>query len=60
MTSPVLPRQECAITVLGGPTAVIDVGGLRIVSAPTFHDAGSGAHTADGPQPQRPYWARSV
>ena len=31
-----LPRQESAITVLGGPTAVIDLGGLRIVSDPTF------------------------
>jgi len=35
-----LPRQESAITVLGGPTAVIDLGGLRIVSDPTFDDAG--------------------
>jgi L-ascorbate metabolism protein UlaG (beta-lactamase superfamily) len=35
-----MPRQECAITILGGPTAVIDLGGLRIVSDPTFDDAG--------------------
>ncbi|MEU5088977.1 MBL fold metallo-hydrolase [Streptomyces sp. NPDC021356] len=35
-----LARQESAITVLGGPTAVIDLGGLRIVSDPTFDDAG--------------------
>ncbi|NEB02905.1 MBL fold metallo-hydrolase, partial [Streptomyces sp. SID13726] len=35
-----LPRQECAVTVLGGPTAVIDVGGLRIVSDPTFDAPG--------------------
>ncbi|MFI9836248.1 MBL fold metallo-hydrolase [Nonomuraea sp. NPDC051941] len=35
-----LPRQECAITVLGGPTAVIDMGGLRIVTDPTFDEAG--------------------
>jgi L-ascorbate metabolism protein UlaG (beta-lactamase superfamily) len=35
-----LSRQEAAITVLGGPTAVIDLGGLRIVSDPTFDDAG--------------------
>ncbi|MEU1513858.1 MBL fold metallo-hydrolase [Streptomyces sp. NPDC005811] len=35
-----LPRQECAVTVLGGPTAVIDLGGLRIVSDPTFDEAG--------------------
>ena len=40
MTAPELPRQECAITVLGGPTAVIGLGGLRIVSDPTFDDAG--------------------
>jgi L-ascorbate metabolism protein UlaG (beta-lactamase superfamily) len=38
--SPALSRQEGAITVLGGPTAVIDVGGLRIVSDPTFDPAG--------------------
>ena len=35
-----LDRQECAATVLGGPTTVIDLGGLRIVSDPTFDDAG--------------------
>ncbi|MEU1476712.1 MBL fold metallo-hydrolase [Streptomyces sp. NPDC001668] len=35
-----LPRQKCAVTVLGGPTAVIDLGGLRIVSDPTFDDPG--------------------
>lgn len=35
-----LSPQESAITVLGGPTAVIDLGGLRIVSDPTFDDAG--------------------
>ncbi|POX60009.1 Zn-dependent hydrolase [Streptomyces sp. Ru62] len=35
-----LSRRECAVTVLGGPTAVIDIGGLRIVSDPTFDEAG--------------------
>ncbi|MFC9503501.1 MBL fold metallo-hydrolase [Streptomyces sp. NPDC057002] len=35
-----LSREDCAITVLGGPTAVIDIGGLRIVSDPTFDEAG--------------------
>jgi hypothetical protein len=35
-----LDRQDCAATVLGGPTTVIDLGGLRIVSDPTFDDAG--------------------
>lgn len=35
-----LPRRECAVAVLGGPTAVIDTGGLRIVTDPTFDGAG--------------------
>ncbi|WP_328794499.1 MBL fold metallo-hydrolase [Herbidospora solisilvae] len=35
-----LPRQECAATVLGGPTTVIDMGGLRIVVDPTFDAPG--------------------
>ncbi|MET8767137.1 MBL fold metallo-hydrolase [Streptomyces sp. NPDC004658] len=35
-----LSRQACAVTVLGGPTAVIDIGGLRVVSDPTFDEAG--------------------
>ncbi|MGW4944090.1 MBL fold metallo-hydrolase [Actinoplanes sp. NPDC004185] len=36
----VLARQDCAATVLGGPTVVIDVGGLRIVVDPTFDAPG--------------------
>ncbi|MFJ9908370.1 MBL fold metallo-hydrolase [Streptomyces sp. NPDC101152] len=39
-TTGTVPRQEAAITVLGGPTAVIDLGGLRIVSDPTFDEPG--------------------
>ncbi|MFE7216744.1 MBL fold metallo-hydrolase [Streptomyces sp. NPDC057611] len=39
-TAGLLPRQECAVMVLGGPTAVIDIGGLRIVTDPTFDAAG--------------------
>ncbi|WP_061294875.1 MBL fold metallo-hydrolase [Herbidospora cretacea] len=35
-----LPRREGAATVLGGPTTVIDMGGLRIVVDPTFDDPG--------------------
>lgn len=35
-----LPRQRCAATVLGGPTTVLDLGGLRIVSDPTFDGPG--------------------
>ncbi|MFI5998402.1 MBL fold metallo-hydrolase [Streptomyces sp. NPDC051362] len=41
MTSEELARQDCAVTILGGPTAVIDIGGLRVVSDPTFDDPGS-------------------
>jgi hypothetical protein len=32
----VLARQEYAAMVVGGPTTVLDIGGLRIVSDPTF------------------------
>jgi L-ascorbate metabolism protein UlaG (beta-lactamase superfamily) len=35
-----LARQECAVTVLGGPTTVLDLGGLRIVVDPTFDAPG--------------------
>jgi L-ascorbate metabolism protein UlaG (beta-lactamase superfamily) len=35
-----MTRQECAATVLGGPTTVLDLGGLRIVSDPTFDAPG--------------------
>jgi hypothetical protein len=35
-----MTRQECAAMVVGGPTTVLDVGGLRIVSDPTFDDPG--------------------
>jgi L-ascorbate metabolism protein UlaG (beta-lactamase superfamily) len=44
-------RQERAITVLGGPTTVIDIGGLRIVADPTFDDPGPEGYLTklDGP-----------
>lgn len=35
-----LPREDCAALVVGGPTTVLDLGGLRIVSDPTFDDPG--------------------
>jgi L-ascorbate metabolism protein UlaG (beta-lactamase superfamily) len=35
-----LTRQECAATVLGGPTTVLDIGGRRIVVDPTFDEPG--------------------
>jgi L-ascorbate metabolism protein UlaG (beta-lactamase superfamily) len=46
MTTAGLSREKCAITVLGGPTTVIDIGGLRIVSDPTFDDAGPHGYLA--------------
>lgn len=33
-------RRACAVSVIGGPTTVIDVGGLRIVVDPTFDEPG--------------------
>ncbi|MER7191289.1 MBL fold metallo-hydrolase [Streptomyces flaveolus] len=38
--SPLLPRRDGSALVIGGPTTVLDLGGLRIVSDPTFDDAG--------------------
>jgi len=35
-----MTRQHCAATVLGGPTTVLDLGGLRVVSDPTFDAPG--------------------
>jgi len=39
-TEPELPRQDCAAMVVGGPTVLLDLGGLRIVSDPTFDAPG--------------------
>src|SRR6202000_2097985 len=33
-------RRDCAISVLGGPTTVIDIAGRRIVMDPTFDPPG--------------------
>ncbi|WP_432984220.1 MBL fold metallo-hydrolase [Dactylosporangium sp. CA-233914] len=33
-------RHACAAAILGGPTAVLDLGGLRIVTDPTFDSPG--------------------
>ncbi|GHJ93512.1 hypothetical protein SNE510_30310 [Streptomyces sp. NE5-10] len=41
MTSPSpLPRHDGQVLVVGGPTTVLDLGGLRIVSDPTFDAPG--------------------
>jgi L-ascorbate metabolism protein UlaG (beta-lactamase superfamily) len=37
-------RREFGIGVLGGPTAVIDIAGLRVVTDPTFDPPGEHAH----------------
>ena len=37
---PELSRQECAAMVVGGPTPVLDLGSLRVVSDPTFDAPG--------------------
>jgi L-ascorbate metabolism protein UlaG (beta-lactamase superfamily) len=37
-------RRDCAISVLGGPTTVIDIAGRRIVMDPTFDPPGAHAY----------------
>ena len=37
-------RRDCAITVLGGPTTVVDIGGHRLVVDPTFDPPGEHAY----------------
>jgi L-ascorbate metabolism protein UlaG (beta-lactamase superfamily) len=37
-------RRPCAVSVLGGPTTVVDIGGLRIVMDPTFDPPGRHAY----------------
>ncbi|OBI81059.1 MBL fold metallo-hydrolase [Mycobacterium sp. 1245805.9] len=37
-------RRACAVTVLGGPTTVIDIAGRRIVMDPTFDPPGEHAY----------------
>ncbi|GAQ51771.1 hypothetical protein a10_01551 [Streptomyces acidiscabies] len=40
LSSPPLPRLDGSALVVGGPTTVLDLGGLRIVSEPTFDAPG--------------------
>jgi L-ascorbate metabolism protein UlaG (beta-lactamase superfamily) len=37
-------RHDCAVSVLGGPTTVVDIAGRRIVMDPTFDPPGSHAY----------------
>jgi L-ascorbate metabolism protein UlaG (beta-lactamase superfamily) len=37
-------RRDCAISVLGGPTTVVDVAGRRVVMDPTFDPPGVHAY----------------
>ncbi|MFD4974383.1 hypothetical protein [Streptomyces sp. NPDC058424] len=46
MSTTRMSRQECAITILGGPAAVINIGDLRIVSDPAFDESGRAAGSA--------------
>jgi L-ascorbate metabolism protein UlaG (beta-lactamase superfamily) len=39
-----VPRRDCAISVLGGPTTVVDIAGRRIVMDPTFDPPGKHAY----------------
>ncbi|MEU3721514.1 MBL fold metallo-hydrolase [Streptomyces sp. NPDC031705] len=39
-----LPRHDGSAMVVGGPTTVLDLGGLRIVTDPTFDDPGRHGH----------------
>src|ERR1700739_730106 len=46
-----MTRQQCAAMVLGGPTTVLDLGGLRVVSDPPFDAPGPHGYLTktDGP-----------
>ncbi|WP_369166891.1 MBL fold metallo-hydrolase [Streptomyces sp. R28] len=48
---PRLPRHDGSAMVVGGPTTLLDLGGLRIVSDPTFDTPRSYGHLtkAEGP-----------
>ncbi len=35
-----IARERCAAMVVGGPTVILDLGGLRVVSDPTFDAPG--------------------
>jgi L-ascorbate metabolism protein UlaG (beta-lactamase superfamily) len=50
-------RQELAISVLGGPTTVIDISGLRVVIDPTFEPAGPQGYLTKIADPAVPFAA---
>ena len=48
-------RRQCAISVLGGPTTVVDIAGYRIVMDPTFDPPGPHSYlTRRRDRPSRP------
>jgi L-ascorbate metabolism protein UlaG (beta-lactamase superfamily) len=47
-------RRRCAVSVLGGPTTVVDIAGLRIVVDPTFDPPGPHAYLAKTAGPAVP------
>jgi len=47
-------RRELAISVLGGPTTVIDIAGLRVVIDPTFEPPGQKGYLTKTASPAVP------
>jgi L-ascorbate metabolism protein UlaG (beta-lactamase superfamily) len=45
-------RRGCAVSVLGGPTTVVDIAGRRIVMDPTFDTPGPHAYLTRSPVPR--------
>lgn len=48
---------QLAVTTVGGPTVVIDLGGLRFVTDPTFDTAGSSYELGQVSLHKRTRWA---
>ena len=55
-------RQEFGIGVIGGPTTVVDIAGLRFVMDPTFDEPGPRAYLTklEGPAVDEPGSATST
>jgi L-ascorbate metabolism protein UlaG (beta-lactamase superfamily) len=47
-------RRRCAISVLGGPTTVVDIGGRRLVIDPTFDEVGEHGYLTKTMPPAAP------
>ena len=49
MSEPVGSADHLTVLVVGGPTAVLDIGGLRLLTDPTFSPAGAHETTPGRP-----------